>query len=156
VGFQYGPGGFAMPAGIYQRGSSLAERFWSQVSKTNGCWTWQGAKSGNGYGTFKIGQVTVSVHRYAYEQVVGLIPVGLEIDHLCRNLICVRPDHMEAVTHRENVQRGLAGKINNHESRKTHCSRGHPYDLFNTYMNPKGERECRPCRGIRKRLHLIR
>jgi len=149
--------GFAMPNQHTKNPLTVEERFWAKIDKDgpSGCWLWTGARIPDGYGTFKIRQVTTLVHRYAYEQMVGLISAELEIDHICRTTNCVNPNHLEAVPHIENVRRGLAGKVNNHESRKTHCSGGHPYDLLNTYITPKGERECRLCRRIRKRLRRI-
>lgn len=80
-------------------------RFWESVEKTEGCWLWRGAVSGTGYGRIKDDKQLFAVHRFAYELLVGDIPVGLEIDHLCRVRNCVNPDHLEAVTRQVNVQR---------------------------------------------------
>lgn len=74
------------------------------------CWVWHGANNGLGYGVKTIGGKSVYVHRPYYECKYGIIPEGLEIDHLCRVPACVNPDHLEAVTRRENVRRGLAGE----------------------------------------------
>src|ERR1041385_4955256 len=82
----------------------------------DGCWEWTGAKTGHGYGkilTFRSIQVA---HRILYELLVGPVPEGMELDHLCRNPSCVRPDHLEPVTHRVNISRAI---------QKTHCLRGH-------------------------------
>jgi hypothetical protein len=82
------------------------ERFWPKVQKTDGCWLWTGAKS-KGYGSFRPDNKTNGwAHRFAYELLVGPIPDGLHIDHLCRVPACVNPAHMEIVTLVENVLRG--------------------------------------------------
>lgn len=74
------------------------------------CWPWQGALNGAGYGYVRIGYEHVEAHRAMYEHVVGPIPAGLEIDHLCRVVACVRPDHLEPVTRAENQRRGWAAR----------------------------------------------
>lgn len=92
-------------------------RFWSYVRKAgpDECWQWIGAicgaPRGPGYGHLNIGGRPVMAHRYAYEQSIGPIPDGLVLDHRCRNQHCVNPAHLEPVTQRENVHRGLLLKI---------------------------------------------
>lgn len=122
------------------------ERFWPKVDKTDGCWLWTAALSDGGYGVFGIGgRRVVHAHRFAYQQRVGPIPEGLHLDHLCRVRNCVNPDHLEPVTHAENVRRGLSGP-------KTHCGYGHEMNEANTYVNPNsGHRECRACHARRER-----
>ena len=123
-----------------------AERFWAKVdlSAPGGCWVWTAGKTSRGYGSFKLAARQVPAHRVAYESLVGPVPPGRELDHLCRVRACVNPAHMEPVTHRENVLRG-AGLAALHAT-KTKCPEGHPYDEANTYVNPNGGRECRSCR----------
>jgi hypothetical protein len=83
-----------------------ADRFWEKVDKSGECWLWQAGKCA-GYGRFFVpGSRPVPAHRWAYEALVGPIPDGLVIDHLCRNPACVNPAHMEPVTIVENVRRG--------------------------------------------------
>jgi HNH endonuclease len=79
-------------------------RFWTKVDKTDKCWNWKGCLR-NGYGLVKMKGKMRQASRVAFELVKGEIPDGLEIDHICQNTLCVNPDHLEAVTHRENVRR---------------------------------------------------
>jgi len=76
-----------------------------------GCWVWQRSRMGHGYGRLKRGGIWLSAHRYYYELLVGPIPAGLTIDHLCRNRACVNPDHMEPVTLAENQRRAGLRKL---------------------------------------------
>lgn len=121
------------------------------IQRESGCWEWQGAKGPLGYGRWmpKGGKMSLA-HRVMYERHKGPIPAGLSLDHLCRNPSCVNPDHLEAVTHRENCLRGIAPVAVN--AVKTHCANGHPFDAFNTYIRPDtGTRQCKACGPIRKR-----
>lgn len=126
---------------------TLDERFFSKVWFTDGCWLWIGAMYSNGYGHFATSSPRKDhlAHRFAYERLVGSIPVGLTLDHLCRNRACVRPDHLEPVTQEVNNRRGM-GASGRH-FRATHCPKGHPYDGENLYIRPDGMgRGCKECR----------
>lgn len=118
-----------------------AELFWTKVDKADGCWLWRGSIGKNGYGYFCRGPKRLA-HRYAYELLVGIIPYGLTLDHLCRNTGCVNPGHLEAVTIRENTLRGEGPSAVN--AKKTHCPRGHEYNSENTYLY-RGHRHCKRC-----------
>lgn len=98
-----------------------------------------GSRDRYGYGRKCVGGSLVrAAHRVAYEQHFGAIPAGLEIDHLCRNRACINPEHLEPVTHAENMRRSAAAT-------KTHCIRGHLFDGDNTYRGGLGKRQCRRC-----------
>lgn len=129
----------------------VEDRFWSKVDRSNpdGCWPWIGYRNAGGYGRFHWGR-TQQVHRIAYELLVGPIPDGLDLDHLCRNRGCVNPAHLEPVTNRENILRGQTLPAS--EIMRTECPYGHPYTPENTYTNPRGQRHCRTCRRIERYL----
>ncbi len=118
-------------------------RFWRKVAKSDGCWTWQAAKVGSGYGRVHWGGWVQQAHRVAYELLVGPIPDGLHLDHLCRNPGCVNPAHLEPVTPGENVLRGVG--VSAVHANATHCHKGHLFDEANTYIDPNGWRRCRAC-----------
>lgn len=112
------------------------------------CWTWRGAPNCNGYGRIRISGQDNMAHRVTYELANGPIPAGLQVDHLCRNRMCVRPSHLEAVTQRINLLRGHT--IVAREAVVTHCPQEHPYDELNTY-HYRGMRYCRACNRERSR-----
>lgn len=122
-------------------------RFWRQVDAKSGgtCWMWMGGLTHDGYGRFRSGPTgapMTGAHRFAYEQLVGPIPEGLVIDHVCRTRACVNPGHMEVVTPGENTLRGESIQAKN--ARKTHCIRGHEFTPENTIVRSRG-RGCRAC-----------
>jgi hypothetical protein len=116
---------------------TIEQRFWSYVHFTPSCWEWTAYRH-DGYGRFNEGSRIARVHRFAYELLVGPIPDGLTIDHLCRNRACVNPAHLEPVTVKVNVLRG-EGPAAQH-ARKTKCPQGHPYDT-----QQAGGRRCSIC-----------
>jgi hypothetical protein len=133
---------------------SVQQRFWAKVRKGDVCWNWTAALDHGGYGHFRADGKTVRAHRFSYELHVGPIPVGLQIDHLCRNTRCVNPDHLEAVTGRVNTRRGFGPTARN--ARKTHCDRGHPLTSENLMVHKpgaaaEGQRICRLCQQEVKR-----
>jgi hypothetical protein len=114
----------------------------------NGCWIWTGALS-VGYGHYQPSGTKKRklVHRGVYELLVGPIPPRFDCDHLCRVPACCNPEHIEPVTHRENIRRGYAVWQG-----PTHCPSGHPYSGANlathTYLSgPKQGRQDRRCKA---------
>src|SRR5690554_52868 len=87
-------------------------RFWAKVSlpDQNGCLAWQATKTRDGYGKFRFSGRLWRAHRFAYSALVGAIPDGAQLDHLCRNRACVNPEHLEPVPPRTNVLRGESGR----------------------------------------------
>ncbi len=82
-----------------------------EIELTTGCWIWKRAKTSTGYGHLTINNKQVLAHRFVYEKYKGTIPEGLTLDHLCRNTLCVNPDHLEPVTHAMNCRRGKNTKL---------------------------------------------
>lgn len=113
----------------------------------DGCWIWTAMRDKRGYGRIASGTkygIPLLAHRVMYEMLVGPVPDGLELDHLCRVTSCVRPDHLEPVTHRENMARG-------EWATKTHCPAGHEYNEENTMRRSnRRSRECRACKKARR------
>lgn len=129
------------------------QRFWEKVDKTETCWLWTGTKTtlvaDRGYGLFRVDGRQTTAHRFAYELAKGPIPDGLELDHLCRVRQCVRPSHLEPVTHYVNMMRG-EGFAARH-ARQTHCKRNHEFTPENTSIEATGSRRCITCRRERER-----
>lgn len=135
----------------------LPSRFVEKIRVEGDCWIWYGARNDKGYGNVGWGYIghgrmpMVPAHRKVYELLVGPIPEGLEIDHLCRNPACVNPNHLEPVTHKENMARGT-------RANKTHCPRGHPLSGDNLHVYLRGPnqttmRTCRACHRSHTRAH---
>lgn len=120
----------------------LPERLASRVVVDgNGCWLWQAAKTRKGYGMAPAPFAGErSAHRATYALLVGPIPSGHQIDHLCRVPSCINPQHLEAVTPEENRRRSPLAP-----ERRTHCPQGHPYEGDNLYVYTSGARACKAC-----------
>jgi hypothetical protein len=111
----------------------------------SGCWLWIGSLDGQGYGNFWFRGRPDKSHRASYVLHKGPIPVGRDIDHLCRVPACINPDHLECVTHAVNCERGLVNQYRD----ATHCIRGHPFD----HINNRGGRCCHICARMRNRQY---
>ncbi|SRR6266851_2438823 len=124
-----------------------AQRFWSRVKKTDTCWLWFPLARGDGYAHFYLTSKLQRVaHRVAYMELVGPIPNGLQLDHLCRVRHCVNPEHLEAVTPKVNVLRSTVGRT---QRARTHCPQGHPY-LGHNIKWRHGFRSCRICFNLQR------
>lgn len=115
------------------------EKWRAKILEVDGHWMWQGAPNREGYGRIsRTYGATSTAHRFIYEALRGPVPDGLVVDHLCRIRMCVNPDHLEPVTHVENVRRGQRAQA-------VACARGHDYTPENTAISPKGTRRCKAC-----------
>lgn len=130
----------------------MLTRLWNKVDfpqDLDECWPWTASTRGDSqhglYGNIKFKGKVVGSHRLVYECLVGPIPAGLTIDHLCKNTLCMNPDHMEVVTNAENARRGRK-----HNRGKTHCFQGHEFTPENT-RTYNGMRTCITCRREYKR-----
>lgn len=129
--------------------SALPIRFDAKVERTETCWLWMGATNSRGYGCWGVDGVSQLAHRVAYETLVGPIPEGLTIDHLCMVKTCVNPAHMEPVSVRENIRRAVEA------NRPTRCPYGHEYTPANLYVSTRADGRtkysCRRCTRDRAR-----
>lgn len=130
----------------------LPEKFRSRIRvDESGCWHYMGPRTQWGYGIVSIAGHGRAAHRAAYEILVGPIPSGYQIDHLCRVPRCCNPQHLEAVTPQENRRRSPTSPEN-----RTNCPAGHAYSEDNTYRYADGRRACRACLRNHKRAFAQR
>lgn len=142
------------------------DRFWAKVNK-NGpvsklgtvCYLWEASQNGTGYPVFYFHKKLGYAHRYSWQlSNCSYIPKNLEVDHLCKNTLCVRPDHLEIVSHKiNNFRQEKSIFVDN--SLKTSCPNGHKYDKLNTriYNNSRYCRICNKEKSInRKREQGVR
>jgi hypothetical protein len=125
------------------------------------CWVYTGHRSEWGYGRVAVGssidgsrRTSAPAHRIVYLALVGGIPDGFQIDHLCSTRSCVNPSHLEPVTPRENTLRSRG--VTSANARKAECVKGHPFDAANTYIDTRGSRQCRACGAERARQYKRR
>lgn len=136
--------------------SDLPARLTEKIAvDAGGCWNWTGCTQPNGYGKSYHERRTWLAHRLTYTLLVGVIPDGLVIDHLCKNTHCVNPLHLEVVTSQVNTLRGQSPSAQ--QVHRTHCPLGHPLSGDNLYVhrNKRGCKRCRrdQCRASWRRRH---
>lgn len=137
---------YAVPAEI---------RFQAKVVRSGDCDIWTAGVDQDGYGRFWWNGRSKSAYYWSWEQVHGRVPKGLQLDHLCRNRRCVKVEHLELVTCRENLFRSPFTWASVNAS-KTHCPRNHEYTPENVYRPPHGGRTCRECERARCRRYYQR
>ena len=130
------------------------DRFIENVDFTDTCWLWTGNLNDSDYGRFGSGKKSHRAHRWAWEQWVGPIPEGFDIDHICRVHRCVNPDHLEPTTQYINKMRGESPFALN--KRKEFCPSNHEYTIENTYTSKSNMRHCRKCGAERARAYRAR
>jgi hypothetical protein len=147
------------PFGSLEDNKTLPARFWKKVKKTDSCWLWTAVLAGFGYGRiYSKGSMRLA-HRVSWELHNGAIPPGMCVLHHCDNPACVNPEHLFLGTYKDNDDDAIAkGRVipserawhaAAFERNKTHCAQGHPYDERNTYLRPRGGRDCRECARLR-------
>ena len=133
-----------------ESGQPLIVRLMEHVEVTDTCWNWIGHKINGGYGRISVNHKNKLAHRTSYELLIGKIPDGLVINHICRNRGCINPEHLEPVTQKENVRQGLTGFKTGLKNRaKTQCPKGHKYTPDNLVKTNR--RSCRTCHNVNQR-----
>lgn len=124
----------------------IHKHFWTRVEKTDACWLWRG-KLSDGYGRYHTGHragYECQAHRFAWEEINGIIPRTYELDHMCKTRHCVNPGHLQRVPRGWNGKQGASVGSGVFNAEKTHCPQGHAYTQENTYVHGS-KRFCRTC-----------
>ena len=131
-----------------------SQRFWLRVTigLPDECWEWQGSRRGDNYGQVYVAHKHRAAHRFSFFLAHRYYPPVVR--HKCDNRVCVNPHHLEGGTQTENM-RDVVERGRHFYANKTHCPRGHEYTKENTYLRPKGSRECRACRKERKNTLVL-
>ena len=131
-----------------------SQRFWLRVTigLPDECWEWQGSRRGDSYGQVYVAHKHRAAHRFSFFLAHCYYPPVVR--HKCDNRVCVNPHHLEGGTQTENM-RDVVERGRHFYANKTHCPRGHEYTKENTYIRPKGNRECRACRKERKNTLVL-
>lgn len=124
------------------------DRLEDRITKNGECWIWTASKSGEGYGIHYVNNKGYSAHRAVYESLVGEIPEGHQLHHICQNKLCVNPDHLMPMTHQQHRAA--------HREEATHCPHGHEYTDTNTFYSSEGYRKCRLCHNQKTRDYMRR
>jgi len=136
----------------------LMDRIWARTKQDGDCLVWTGTKTcrgSDGYGRIKVAGKSKLAHRVVYELLIGPVPAGLTLDHLCRNRLCVKPAHLEPVSFRENCLRGVG--VSAIHARLKHCKHGHPFSPENTAYEEGGRyRRCIICKRETNRRGYLR
>lgn len=114
------------------------------IDPVTGCHIWTGSvMPSTGYGQYRTVETNLYAHRMAYELLVGPIPEGLEIHHVCGVRRCVNVQHLVTLTKHEHWR--ISDSPSAKRARQTHCQHGHEFDAKNTYVTARGHRRCRRC-----------
>lgn len=100
---------------LRSRFQDVDKRFWSNVEKTETCWNWTGYRNRSGYGVIGIGGSkgrNYLTHRWAWMQLIGEIPEGMQLDHICHNHACLNPEHLRLVTSKQNHEHKKGAQVN--------------------------------------------
>ncbi len=137
---------------------TILQRFQQKIELDllSGCWNWTDHLDKDGYGRLRVGKNRFYIHRLSHEYWNGPISKGLVIDHTCKNPRCCNPNHLEAVTQKENLRRSFRphGKYH-YRSQQIEGVNGHQFNDENTYIRPNGCRDCRVCIRLRGKKYRI-